>query len=72
MIDFYRIREDETYNGDEVIKLVQDLQEIAVDEAETELTDAIHTNVLFVQQLLKQAEEWHLTLTTNVSELENR
>ena len=72
MYEFCRIREDETYNGDEVIKLIQDLQEIALDEAETELTDAIHTNVLLVQQLLKQAEEWHLTLATNVSELENR
>ncbi|CAG7730529.1 unnamed protein product [Allacma fusca] len=68
----YKIREDDTYNGDEVVKLVQDLQEIVVDEVNTELTDAIHTNVLLTQQLLKQAEDWHLTLTTNVAELENR
>lgn len=41
-------------------------------EMETELSDCVHTNVLLLQQLLAQAEEWHMTLTANISELENR
>jgi leucine zipper transcription factor-like protein 1 len=68
----FRVRSNEVYSGDEVKTLLIDLQDVIRGEVETELNDSIHTNVLLVQQLLAQAEEWHLTLTANINELENR
>ncbi|XP_035707177.1 leucine zipper transcription factor-like protein 1 [Folsomia candida] len=67
-----RVRSTETYTGDEVKSLLTDLEDVVRGEVDTELTDGVHTNTLFVQQLLAQAEEWHLTLSANISELENR
>ena len=31
-----------------------------------------HTNVLLLQQLLQQADNWHLTMKADVSAMENR
>jgi leucine zipper transcription factor-like protein 1 len=69
---FIRLRDDEVYSGDEVRSMITALQDSVVSEVETELTDSAHTNVLLLQQLLSNAEQWHLTLTTNISELEDR
>jgi len=60
------------YTADDVRTILTDLKDVVRGEVETELSDSIHTNVLLVQQLLAQAEEWHLTLTANINELENR
>jgi len=52
--------------------MITALQDTVQSEVETELRDSSHTNVLLVQQLLTTAEQWHLTLTANVAELEDR
>ncbi|XP_059145411.1 leucine zipper transcription factor-like protein 1 isoform X2 [Physella acuta] len=41
-------------------------------EVESELINTAHTNVLMSRQMLQQAEKWHLKLSTDISELENR
>lgn len=60
------------YTGDEVASILTALQDTVANEVRTELRDASHTNGLLLQQLLANAEQWHLTLTADVSELENR
>ena len=39
---------------------------------ESELMHSSHTNVLLLQQLLQQADNWHLTMKADVSAMENR
>lgn len=41
-------------------------------EVESELINAVHTNVLLLRQVFSQAEKWHLKLQADISELENR
>ncbi|CAI9580941.1 unnamed protein product [Staurois parvus] len=63
---------EETYTAEEVRDLLSGLQGAVLSEVELELLNSAHTNVLLLQQLLLQAQHWHLTLHTDVSELENR
>lgn len=41
-------------------------------EIESELLNSSHTSVLLMQQMLTQAEKWHLKLNADISQLENR
>ncbi|XP_068109454.1 leucine zipper transcription factor-like protein 1 [Hyperolius riggenbachi] len=67
-----RLQEDSMYTAEEVAELLDGLQGAVVSELELELLHSSHTNVLLLQQLLQQAEHWHLRLHADLSELENR
>uniref|UniRef100_A0A915HPU5 Leucine zipper transcription factor-like protein 1 n=1 Tax=Romanomermis culicivorax TaxID=13658 RepID=A0A915HPU5_ROMCU len=64
--------EDASFSKANVEEIVEELKEIAKNEMETELLNAAHTNVLLLRQMCEQAERWHLKLTVNISELENK
>ena len=66
-----RLTED-TYTIDEVDELLDDLLEVVHGDVESELINTAHTNVLLLRQLFQQAEQWHLKLQADISELENR
>ncbi|ODM90088.1 Leucine zipper transcription factor-like protein 1 [Orchesella cincta] len=68
----FKVREDETYTGEEVNALLDDLHDVVRSEVVTELTDLTHTNALLLNQLLVQAQNWHLTLSANIAELEDQ
>ncbi|KAI8778578.1 leucine zipper transcription factor-like protein 1 isoform X1 [Biomphalaria glabrata] len=63
---------DETFTIDEVTDMLNGLLEIVRSEVESELINTAHTNVLMSRQMCMQAEKWHLKLSTDISELENR
>lgn len=63
---------DPTYTLSEVQELLQNLQDLVHAEIETELISAAHTNVLLLTQMFSQAEKWHLRLTVDLSEIQNR
>lgn len=63
---------EDTYTAEEVSELLCGLQSAVLSELELELLNSAHTNVLLLQQLFLQAQHWHLTLHTDISELENR
>ncbi|CAN8013945.1 unnamed protein product [Ixodes persulcatus] len=62
---------DETYTAEEVNQILDDLCPVIRAEVESELINAVHANVILVRQLCKQAEQWHLQLQADVSELED-
>nr|DBA23854.1 TPA: hypothetical protein GDO54_014728 [Pyxicephalus adspersus] len=66
-----RLMED-TYTAEEVSELLCGLESAVLSELELELINSAHTNVLLLQQVFQQAQHWHLTLHTDISELENR
>ncbi|XP_076818500.1 leucine zipper transcription factor-like protein 1 isoform X2 [Clavelina lepadiformis] len=66
-----RLYED-TYTLDEVSEMLAGLLSTVRGEVETELLNSTHTSVLLLRQLLTQAEKWHLKLSADISELENR
>ncbi|CAL8142300.1 unnamed protein product [Orchesella dallaii] len=68
----FKIREDETYTGEEVNALLDDLHDVVRSEVVTELSDLSHTNALLLNQLLLQAQNWHLTLSANIADLEDQ
>lgn len=41
-------------------------------DVESELIHTSHTHSLLIGQLLQQAERWHLTMTADISSLENK
>lgn len=41
-------------------------------DVESELIHTSHTHSLLIGQLLQQAEHWHLTMTADISSLENK
>lgn len=61
-----------TYTKDEVLRLLEELQDLIKGEVEADLIEISHTNVLLFTQLLKQAEKWHLRMTVDLSEIQNR
>ena len=63
---------DDTYTLDEVEDILRDIREIVQIEAESELINAAHTNVLLLHQIFKQAQKWHLELEADLADLENR
>lgn len=62
---------DETYTSDEVNQLLDDLCPVIRAEMESELINTVHSNVILISQLCKQAEQWHLQLHCDVAELED-
>ena len=52
--------------------MLDDLLEVVHGDVESELINTAHTNVLLLRQLFQQAEQWHLKLQADISELENR
>ena len=67
----FRLVED-TFTIDEVTEMLDGLLEVVRGEVESELINTSHTNVLLLRQLFQQAEQWHLKLQADISELENR
>lgn len=63
---------DPTYTLSEVQELLQNIQELVHAEIETELISIAHSNVLLLSQMFSQAEKWHLRLTVDLSEIQNR
>ncbi|KAH9514368.1 Leucine zipper transcription factor-like protein 1, partial [Bulinus truncatus] len=63
---------DETFTIDEVTDMLDGLLAVVRSEVESELINTAHTNVLMTRQMCMQAEKWHLKLSTDISELENR
>ncbi|GFO31798.1 leucine zipper transcription factor-like protein 1 [Plakobranchus ocellatus] len=63
---------DETFTVDEVVDMLDGLLAVVRSEVESELINTAHTNVLMSRQMCQQAEKYHLKLSTDISELENR
>lgn len=66
------LKDETTMTVDEVHDLLTSLWESAKEEIDTELSHQSHTYVLLLRQLFMQAEEWHLKLQADISELENK
>lgn len=71
-IEHSRLKNENTLTVDEVHEILSELWEAAKDEIETELSHQTHTYVLLLRQLFMQAENWHLKLQADISELENK
>ncbi|PAA63017.1 hypothetical protein BOX15_Mlig011437g4 [Macrostomum lignano] len=67
-----RLKDEANFTIDEVEDLLADLEENVRTEVEAELINGAHTNILLLRQLFQQAEKWHLRLSADVSELENK
>jgi len=63
---------DDTFTVDEVTDMLDGLLSVVRSEVESELINTSHTNVLMTRQMSQQAEKWHLKLSADISELENR
>lgn len=64
--------DETTYTIDEVKDMLTNLLISVQGELEAELINSAHTNVLLLRQMFIQAEKWHLKLSADISELENR
>lgn len=64
--------DETTYTIDEVKDMLNNLLMNVSGELEAELVNSAHTNVLLLRQMFMQAEKWHLKLSADISELENR
>lgn len=62
---------EETYTSEEVQQILDGLCTVVRAEVESELINSTHTNVVLLRQLCKQAEQWHLQLQADMSELED-
>jgi leucine zipper transcription factor-like protein 1 len=71
-IEHSRLKNESTLTVDEAHDILNELWEAAKDEIETELSHQTHTYVLLLRQLFMQAENWHLKLQADISELENK
>ena len=71
-IEHDRLKNESTLTVDEVHEMLSELWESAKEEIETELSHQSHTYVLLLRQLFMQAENWHLKLQADISELENK
>lgn len=67
-----RITKEEIYTREEVLELVHELQTLVQSDVEVELVESSHTTVLLLSQYFGQAEHWHMKLTSNIAQLENR
>ncbi|XP_015911618.2 leucine zipper transcription factor-like protein 1 isoform X1 [Parasteatoda tepidariorum] len=66
-----RLLED-TYSVDEVRDLLDELCALLKGDLELELINTAHTAALLLCQMCCQAQQWHLKLSADISELENR
>ncbi|KAK3586288.1 hypothetical protein CHS0354_035689, partial [Potamilus streckersoni] len=64
--------DESTYTIDEVMEMLDRLLMNVKGEIESELLNAAHTNVLLLRQMFLQSEKWHLKLSADISELENK
>ena len=64
--------QEATYTVDEIIEALDDLASEVQTEVESELINSSHMNVLLLQQVFKEAQQWHLELNADLAELENR
>lgn len=71
-IEHDRLKDEQTLTVDEVHEILADLWDSAKEEIDTELSHQSHTYVLLLRQLFMQAENWHLKLQADISELENK
>lgn len=71
-IEYDRLKDETTLTVDEVHDMLADLWDSAKEEIDTELSHQSHTYVLLLRQLFMQAENWHLKLQADISELENK
>jgi len=70
-LQYFRLYDD-TYTLDEINEILEGLLSAVRGEMESELLHSSHTSVLLLRQLLSQAEKWHLKLSADMSQLENR
>lgn len=63
---------DETYTKEEVKSILNNLEKVLVKEIECELSAFTNTNLLMMYQFFQQAEKWHLRLTADISEMQNK
>ncbi|XP_065206509.1 leucine zipper transcription factor-like protein 1 isoform X2 [Planococcus citri] len=63
---------EDTYTRDEVTEIIKNMQNLIVDDLESELINILQTNMLMLCQLFQQAEKWHLQLSIDLSEMQNK
>ena len=71
-IEYSRLKNETTLTVEEVQDVLVELWNLARDEIDNELSHQSHTYVLLLRQLFMQAENWHLKLQADISELENK
>ena len=72
LLIFSRLSVNDTFTTDEVEDLLDGLLAVVRGEVESELINTSHSKVLLLRQLFQQSERWHLKLSADISELENR
>ena len=53
-------------------EILTNIRNSVIDELEAELINVLQTNVLMLRQLFQQAEKWHLQMTIDLSEMQNK
>jgi leucine zipper transcription factor-like protein 1 len=71
-IEYARLKNETTLTVDEVYDILRELWDTVREEIEGELSHQSHTYVLLLRQLFIQAENWHLKMQADISELENK
>lgn len=71
-VESHRLKNETTLTVDEVHDILEELWDIANEEIDRELSHQAHTYILLLRQLFIQAENWHLKLQADISELENK
>ena len=71
VIDSRLVDSSRTYTSDEVRKLVADVADVVTGDIAEDLVNFSHMNVLLLKQLFLKAQNWHLNLTADVSQMEN-
>lgn len=71
-VEAHRLKNETTLTVDEVHDILEELWDIANEEIDRELSHQAHTYILLLRQLFIQAENWHLKLQADISELENK
>lgn len=61
-----------TFSADEVKDMLDELCALLKGDLEVELIDTAHIAALLLCQMCCQAQQWHLKLSADISELENR
>lgn len=71
-VENHRLKNESTLTVDEVHDILEELWDLANEEIDRELSHQSHTYILLLRQLFMQAENWHLRLQADISELENK
>lgn len=59
------------YAGDEVKEMLDGVCAVLKADVGSDLIHSSHTSALLLRQLFQQAEQWHLKLKVDLSELES-